>query len=423
MPHPSPNRREAILQAALLAAASQLPRAAGATEAVKTDEKLPKVRTLTKGPKHHWFGYYDKLEFDPTSRYVLGNEVDFEHRSPTAADAIRVGMVDLKNEDRWIDLGESKAWSWQQGCMLQWVPGSKQEVIWNDRAEDRFVSRLMNVETRETRTLDEPIYALSPDGRTAISTDFRRLNDVRPGYGYAGLVDPHRDEATPEKLGVKRVDLTTGKVELLFSIKQISQFGTRTPDMDDAKHWFNHLLFAPDGKRFTFLHRWRPRGVKNFMTRMVTANIDGTDPFIIDPSGYTSHFDWRDGNHILAWTRPAGKPWGFYLLKDKSDVVEAVGPQVMTENGHCTYLPNRKWILNDTYPDKARLQHPYLYRIADGARIPLGHFHTAPAYTGEWRCDTHPRFDPSGNLVVIDSPHTGAGRQLHLIDISEIVKG
>ena len=26
------------------------------------------MRAITKGPKFHWFGYYDKLEFDPTGR-------------------------------------------------------------------------------------------------------------------------------------------------------------------------------------------------------------------------------------------------------------------------------------------------------------------------------------------------------------------
>ena len=85
------------------------------------------IRTITHGPRHHWFGYYDKLQFDPSGRYVLGMEVDFEHRSPTADDAIKIGMVDLEDGDRWIELGESKAWCWQQGCMLQWLPGSKTE--------------------------------------------------------------------------------------------------------------------------------------------------------------------------------------------------------------------------------------------------------------------------------------------------------
>ena len=53
----------------------------------------PPVRTITRGPKHHWFGYYDKLEFDPTDRFVLSNEVDFEGRTPRPDDVIRVGIV------------------------------------------------------------------------------------------------------------------------------------------------------------------------------------------------------------------------------------------------------------------------------------------------------------------------------------------
>jgi len=33
----------------------------------------------------------------------------------------------------------------------------------------------------------------------------------------------------------------------------------------------------------------------------------------------------------------------------------------------------------------------------------------------------HPRSSPDGKAVIIDSPHGGDGRQLHLIDVSEIV--
>lgn len=73
----------------------------------------------------HGFGYYDKLQFSPDNRFVLGNKVNFEHRSPTADDTIEVGMVDLQEKDRWIPLGQSNAWCWQQGCMLQWIPGTR----------------------------------------------------------------------------------------------------------------------------------------------------------------------------------------------------------------------------------------------------------------------------------------------------------
>ena len=116
------------------------------------------TRVLTQGPAHHWFGYYDKLAFDPTGRYVLSNAVDFEGRSPRAEDRIRVGMIDLADGDRWIELGSSSAWGWQQGCMLQFIPGSATEVIWNDREGDRYVSRIKDIETGAERMLPFPIY-------------------------------------------------------------------------------------------------------------------------------------------------------------------------------------------------------------------------------------------------------------------------
>ena len=117
------------------------------------------VRTITRGPRHHLFAYYDKLQFDPQVRYCLGNAVGFEHRSPTAADAIEVGMVDLADGDRWIRLGESRAWGWQQGCMLQWVPSRDGLVIYNDREAEGYVARVHEVASGTTRTLPTAVYA------------------------------------------------------------------------------------------------------------------------------------------------------------------------------------------------------------------------------------------------------------------------
>src|SRR5262249_44521023 len=111
------------------------------------------MRALTHGPEFHWFGYYDKLEFDPTSRYVLGMEVGFQNRTPQPDEQIRVGIIDLENGDRWRDLGATSAWSWQQGCMLQWLLGSHTEVIYNDRQGDQFVSHILDVKSGHKRTL------------------------------------------------------------------------------------------------------------------------------------------------------------------------------------------------------------------------------------------------------------------------------
>src|SRR5215213_1674310 len=90
-------RREVLKAGALWGAAL----AAAGRSARANDDLAPPVRVITRGPKFHWFGYYDKLEFDPTNRYVLGQEADFEHRQPTPKDSIAVGMVDLQDGDRW----------------------------------------------------------------------------------------------------------------------------------------------------------------------------------------------------------------------------------------------------------------------------------------------------------------------------------
>jgi len=387
---------------------------------------LPPVRAITRGPKFHWFAYYDKLQFDPTGRYVLGMEVDFEHRSPKADDIIKIGMVDLKNGDRWTELGQSSAWCWQQGCMLQWRPGSNDEIIFNDRQDDRFVCHILNVQIGRRRTLPYPIYTVSPDGRTAVAPDFRRIQDVRPGYGYPGLPDPYADELAPKDSGIFRLDLETGRQEMIISIADIAQFG-KIPgppaDGKDVKHAFNHLLFNTDGSRFIFLHRWRyPNGRR--LTRMLTAAQDGSNVHIVDDNGLTSHFIWRDSQHILAFSEQPSHSRAFYLFEDGgSKKIEVVGHKAMRSDGHCSYLPGNEWILNDTYPDKDRKQQVYLYHVATGKKVPLGGFTLPPQYKGEWRCDTHPRFSPDGKSVVIDSPHGGNGRQMHLIDISGIVAG
>ncbi len=384
--------------------------------------ELPPVRQITSGPKFHWFSYYDKYQFDQTNRYVLSMEVDFEHRSPRADDVIRIGMIDLQDNDRWTELGTSSAWCWQQGCMLQWLPGSDSEIIWNDREDDHYVCHVLNVKTRVKRTVPHPIYTISPDGRWAVSPDFRRINEVRPGYGYAGIDDPHRNDPAPRNSGIFRVDLTTGDSQLIVTLADLAAMPFPGKDLSRAKHWFNHLLISPDGSRFEFLHRWRNPGQKGFDTRMCTANPDGSDVRIIDPSGFTSHFIWRDPRHILAWSRADSHGDAFYLYEDKvGGRVEVVGRGVMSENGHCSYLPGNEWILNDTYPDRRRSQNVYLYHVPGGRRMWLGHFASPNEYRDEWRCDTHPRFSRDGRSVVIDSAHGGQGRQLYLIDISRIV--
>jgi hypothetical protein len=372
----------------------------------------------------------------------LTNEVDFEGRSPTGGDVIGVGYVDTQDDDRYVPIGQSNAWGWQQGCMLQFVGNDGRHVLWNDRQDDQFVCRVHDLRNQSTRTFDRPIYTLAPDGRYALTADFRRIDNLRPGYGYDGLADPYVDEKAPEQSGVWRMNLETGESELILSLAQAaeipwSQDAGRQPkakptrDTKNAWHYFNHLLINPAGNRFIVLHRYRPKFDPKtlqyqggFVTRMLTADMDGSNIRVLDPSGYTSHFIWKDDEVVTMFTKPAGRPYAFYDFRDGTDEVIPVGHDRMTSNGHNTYLGGDygDWILNDTYPDKkTRCQTVYLYHRRSGRRFDLGRFPSPHAYTGEWRCDTHPRSSPDGKIVAIDSPHQD-GRQVHLLDISDLLQ-
>jgi hypothetical protein len=188
----------------------------------KPDEiKLP-ARAVTKGPKHHWFGYYDKCPWDSSGRYLLAMENDFADRQPKAGEKITLGMVDLKDKDKYIPLATTAAWSWQQGTMLQWLGSAPDsEIIFNSMVEQNApVAVIHNVHTGKERTLPRPIYALSNDGKKAVTLDFARLHRLRPGYGYPSYKENYADAPAPAHLGIWSFDLKQMNPELIVTLYQ-----------------------------------------------------------------------------------------------------------------------------------------------------------------------------------------------------------
>ncbi|MDQ1256186.1 MAG: hypothetical protein QG656_782 [Candidatus Hydrogenedentes bacterium] len=380
------------------------------------------IRAITAGPRSHWFGYYDKLQFDPSGRYALGMAVEFDDRPNTPDDIIELGTIDIENGDAWTPFAETTAWCWQQGCMLQWIPGSASEVIYNVRENGQYKAVIRDVFTGATRTIPSAIYAVSPDGKRAVCPNFARLGTTRPGYGYYGIADPFAAELAPENDGIYAIDLATSEVRLLFSVSQVAHFGMEFP-AHEGKHWFNHLLFSPGGARFIFLHRWHHSVEKTatWHTRMLTAAPDGSDLRIVADHEMVSHFIWKDPAQILAWSREPEKEDRFHLYDEASGESTVVGDGVLMRDGHCTYSPGKQWVLTDQYRDKDGMQPLMLYRPSDGRLEPLGKFYIPPSQTGEIRCDLHPRWSRDGKYVCIDSMHENNQRQIYLLDVSAIV--
>ena len=398
------------------------------------------VRSISGTEGHHTAGYYDKTPWDVTGRYVLALRAAFCDRPPAADDVAVLGLVDLEDGDRFRPFAETRAWNWQQGCMLHWLraplahssasvaEGDQHLAIYNDREGDRFVSVVVDALTgREVRRLPLPIYGLSPDGREAVTLNFSRLHRERPGYGYAGVPDPWAEVLAPEDDGVWWMDTETGEHRLVVPTASMAETAPK-PTMAGAVHRFNHLQWSPDGRRFAFLHRWRPAegAPRGHLTRLCTAasprwSADGGVAVLADEER-VSHYDWRDASHILAWARHQGRE-AFFLYEDLSGEAVVVGPDVMPRDGHCSYSPDadRRWVANDTYPDAEHFRTLYLYDTQAGTRVDVGRFFAPPALANDFRVDLHPRWSRDGRSLCFDSAHEGT-RQLYVANVSETLK-
>jgi hypothetical protein len=382
----------------------------------------PEAAAVTGGPSHHWFGYYDKTPWDATGRYMLGMEVRFIDRPPAPDDGIALGLIDTQYGNAWRPFARTTAWNWQQGTMLQWsgeAPGRL--VVFNVRGEGHFGAELLDVLTGEARRLPHPVYALSPDGRTALSTNFSRIADTRPGYGYEGIPDPWREQDHPADDGIYVMDVASGECGLIISLDRIARTGGHAC-IEGAKHWFNHIQINRSGTRFAFLHRWTRRDETGWSTRLFTADLDGAGLCCLSDHGLVSHYDWLGADRVLAWARRRGIGDRYFLFTDGSGEFEILGDGVLAHDGHCSWSPDGQWILTDTYPDADQRRPLLLYRPADGRLAELGRFYSPPQMTGQLRCDLHPRWNRDGTKVCFDSAHEGQ-RQMYVMDVSSITRG
>ena len=386
-----------------------------------TEKHLCPVTRATTGPFYHFFGYYDKFSWDATDRYLLGMQVAFMDRPPTPEDVLVIGVIDTQSDNLWRPVASTVAWYWQQGTMLHWMPSAPdREIIYNCRTREGYGATILDIRAGESRQLPRPIYALSPDGKYAVSVNFARIHRTRRGYGYVGVTDQWADQLAPEEDGIFLMDLETGEAKLIISLAQIATWDPE-PSMGSATHWFNHLQFNTAGTRLLFLNRWRDlESGRPHVTRMFTANPDGSDIRLLGHEGMVSHFDWRDEDHILAWSTHNGENH-YHLYSDGSGRIDVVGEDVFDQDGHCSYSPDRRWILTDTYPDQVEHKRTLiLYDPARNRRVDIGRFYSDPAITGEFRCDLHPRWSRDGKKVCFDSIHEGE-RQIYLVDVSEVV--
>lgn len=379
---------------------------------------MSEIRALTSGPKHHLFGYYGVDAWDPSLRHHLALEMDFDDHRPTVEDVAAVGLVD-REKGAFAQFAKTSAFNLQQGSMMHWInAGFGAEFTFNDWADGALVSRAMNPETKSVRTLNSAIAAISPTEPIGVGLNFARMAHCRAVVGYANAIDPETLSEKPEDDGLFLMNFRTGVSRVLLSIAEVIA-ANPCPETQAGNAWFNHVYFNTDGTRILFLCRVRRTG--KWYTSMWSVNVDGSDLEMQIPYGYhTSHFAWRDTEHIMVSTDFLGD-MRFVEFQDRSGDFQPFGGDVLPSDGHNAFSPDRRWVVCDTYPkNEARLAELMLYHIDSGEKISLGKFHHPEQYTGDIRCDLHPRWSPDGKTITFDSVH-GETRQIYLVDVSDIV--
>lgn len=373
------------------------------------------VVPMTRGPLRHYFGYYDKAQFDPTGRFALGLEFDIPNRRQQAEDVATLGLIDLADGFAWRPVAETRAWNWQFGCLAQWLPG-EDGFIFSDRRGGRFVSVLCDPSGRERATLPFPAFAVHPGGGTALAMNPARVADVWPETGFRGVADPNADVPAPDDDGLFFLNLKTGDLRLLVSLKELAEDDPH-PFGPGAVSYVSHPAWNPGADRILF---WRRRSDNPpSKKRLCTAAPDGSGLRVIH-EGPASHTVWADERRVLAWAtrQPGGR--GHWLLEDKTGRAELAGEGRLTANGHFTFSPDRKWLLTDSPPDADGERSILLYEWATGRLAEVCRFRPQPLEHFELRCDPHPRWHPDGRRVCLDSDHDG-GRQMYLVDVGGVV--
>lgn len=410
-----------------------------------------RLRPVTAG-RSHFVGFHDVTPWNTASDEMVCLATDLpEDRLPGPDDLADVVLVGEDLTTR--NLATTRAWNWQKAARQRFMPALGRRIVaFNDATDAGFCTRVFDLDAgdapRETARIPRALYDIAPDGSYGLSVDMVRLASGQPGYGYA-----HR-AAAPEpdgETGIVRVDIASGEARTILPMADfLARHGIAA---DLGLHYFTHIQIAPDGWRYAFIHRcYLSNG--GLLNHLVVADSAGGEARIVH-ADKVSHFDWERPDAIVVWCRQnaavkalkesrlkaIARPLYLLSRRIRSSALRqgvyneafrrieistgrksVIGRGILVEDGHPQVHPRHPelWV-NDTYPTPDHVQTLMLFHAPTGRRIDIAAWPTQTSIQETlWRCDLHPRWKPSGDMVCVDSAHAGR-RQVCVADVSREV--
>ena len=400
----------------------------------------------------HTVGYHDIRPFNQFNDNLL-----VLHRYPLnnlgfLADKVNTDICLWDYHNSKIDkIDTSGAWSWEQGSRLQWL--NEKEIIYNKIDDGKLVSCIYNIQERKKKNLINPIYSISKKTKKFLTVNYSRLWHLWKSYGYHVINEKIDYEESPKDDGVFLCDFDNNK-KLILSIRDAVEL-CGLQNIKNTSFFLCFPTFSPEGDKFVSLLRFfLKNGV--LISYFICTYIDGSKKQLL-ASEKVSHFEWINNEKIVVWCRnlsPHFQKLRFnsflekYFVTYLKKVVNKLKPslkakmlsthyhlidlknpnkitkldeKILTEDGHPQISEDGKYLITDTYPNKAGYQKLMLYDLEKNKTHDVGEFRISENLTNNsLKCDLHPRWNHKGNLISIDSSHEGS-RQSYIINVEKLI--
>lgn len=362
---------------------------------------------------HYFFGYYDLHPYDKGGERHLAHRVQFADRLPEKEDICEVGFIEIKNR-RFVKVGETTAWNFQQGAFLNWF--DEKSIVYNAFVEDKLCSVVKDLEGNTVKVIPFPIASISEDKKWGLSINFARIYTFRPGYGYVGATDLYADEKAPAQDGVYLVNMQSGEGELLISYAELARKYPQSPYTDD-KLVINHVTFNPSASKFIMLLRNRPENGGKRGTQVLVIGVDKTVQKLTDYQ-VNSHYSWKNDEEFVIWSvLEEGK--GIYFFNVKTGERSRLDNEILDKDDiHCLFSPNGACFIGDSYPYVDGYRHIYKYNFKDGSVEDLIKMKHDEPKIGDIRCDLHARFYEDCKRISFDS-YCGEHRAIYQLSLEK----
>jgi hypothetical protein len=361
-----------------------------------------------------FFGYYDKI---PTSKdgHILCHVSTYGTlQDPAPNKPIYVTLL-AKNGNKPLWQAPSNAYNWQQGSRAHWL--DEDLFIFNDfeKKKQKYISRVFSqASLKEVRRFDFPVQD-SLGKKFFLSINYRRLFTLRPDYGYRNL--PQMNSAELANIvddGIWHVDFESGRCKLLVTLAEMIGIAPK-PEFSAAIHKVNHIMISPNGEQFIYLHRYYI-GRRRY-DRLMLATVSSGKIKLLADHGMVSHCFWADEKTIIGFLRGPCSRDAYWLINTETGEFSHFANGALDAYGDGHPHVQGDWFVTDTYPDKARMQRLILANWKTGEFRELGEFFHGFDFSGETRCDLHPRLSPCGKKVFFDSVFDGT-RKLYMMDLA-----